>query len=333
MKKIILAFALLFTLCSFTKAQTAVERTKVFDNTSVSVVGGAATNLAFNSLFPVNGLAGLKAQKEVTDWLAFNAEGLAWFGDANFGNSHTTVKAISTTVNGQINLTSLFVGTNKKFNLSTETGLGALWQLGNHSGDDCDFIAKTGIVADYKISPAWSVFANPAIYWNLTGEANDHVQFNKNHAQLALLVGVTYHFKNHDSSRGFKYYDIAAMNSEINTLKAELAKKPKEVEVYIHDTTTVTNTIGNTVVFFARNSSELTAIGCSELSKIPEGSHVSIIGEASPEGSVENNQSLSEARAQIVASYLENNGVIVDSLVGIGSTNDASNRVVTIIIR
>lgn len=51
--------SLLFTLCSFTYSQTAYEESKILDNTSISVVGGVTTPLDFNSVFPVNGVAGI----------------------------------------------------------------------------------------------------------------------------------------------------------------------------------------------------------------------------------------------------------------------------------
>ena len=96
MKKFIFIMSLLFTLCSFTYSQTAYEESKILDNTSISVVGGVTTPLDFNSVFPINGVAGIKLQKDFTPIFGFNVEGLASFGDNHYGNASTVVKSINT---------------------------------------------------------------------------------------------------------------------------------------------------------------------------------------------------------------------------------------------
>ena len=325
--------SLLFTLCSFTYAQTAYEKSKILDNTSISVVGGATTPLDFNSVFPVNGVAGIKLQKDLTPMFGLNVEGLASFGDNHYGNATTVVKSINTGLNGVANLSNLLCGYNgtpRKFEVSTETGIGWLHSWTGHSNY---LTSKTGAILSFNLGKekAHSVIINPAVYWNLSKTGK--IQFNKNHAQLGLLVGYVYHFKTSNGTHSFKAYDIGAMNDEINNLKAELAKKPTEIVKEVVKTKVVTNTIGNTVVFFAQNSSELTGTAMAELSKIPSGSKVSIIGSASPEGSSKYNQKLSEKRAEVVSKFLTENGVIVENYTGIGATDTTSGRVATITIK
>ena len=325
--------SLLFTLCSFTYAQTAYEKSKILDNTSISVVGGATTPLDFNSVFPVNGVAGIKLQKDLTPVFGLNVEGLASFGDNHYGDAFTVVKSINTGLNGVINLSNLLCGYNgtpRKFEVSTETGIGWLHSWTGHSNY---LTSKTGAILSFNLGKekAHSVIINPAVYWNLSKTGK--IQFNKNHAQLGLLVGYVYHFKTSNGTHSFKAYNIGAMNDEINNLKAELAKKPTEIVKEVVKTKVVTNTIGNTVVFFAQNSSELTGTAMAELSKIPSGSKVSIIGSASPEGSSKYNQKLSEKRAEVVSKFLTENGVIVENYTGIGATDTTSGRVATITIK
>lgn len=333
MKKFIFIMSLLFTLCSFTYAQTAYEKSKILDNTSISVVGGATTPLDFNSVFPVNGVAGIKLQKDLTPVFGLNVEGLASFGDNHYGDASTVVKSINTGLNGVINLSNLLCGYNgtpRKFEVSTETGIG--W-LHNWTGHSNYLTSKTGAILSFNLGKekAHSVIINPTVYWNLSKTGK--IQFNKNHAQLGLLVGYVYHFKTSNGTHSFKAYNIGAMNDEINNLKAELAKKPTEIVKEVIKTEVVTNTIGNTVVFFAQNSSELTGTAIAELSKIPSGSKVSIIGSASPEGSAEYNQKLSEKRAEIVSKFLTENGVIVENCIGTGVTDTTSGRIATITIK
>lgn len=323
--------SLLFTLCSH--AQTAYEKFKILDNTSISVVGGATTPLDFNSVFPINGVAGIKLQKDLTPVFGLNVEGLASFGDNHYGDASTVVKSINTGLNGVINLSNLLCGYNgtpRKFEVSTETGIGWLHSWTGHSNY---LTSKTGAILSFNLGKekAHSVIINPAVYWNLSKTGK--IQFNKNHAQLGLLVGYVYHFKTSNGTHSFKAYNIGAMNNEINNLKAELAKKPTEIVKEVVKTEVVTNTIGNTVVFFAQNSSELTGTAMAELSKIPSGSKVSIIGSASPEGSAEYNQKLSEKRAETVSKFLTENGVIVENCIGTGVIDTTSGRIATITIK
>lgn len=331
MKKFIFIMSLLFTLCSH--AQTAYEKSKILDNTSISVVGGATTPLDFNSVFPINGVAGIKLQKDFTPVFGLNIEGLAPFGDNHYGDASTVVKSINTGLNGVINLSNLLCGYNgtpRKFEVSTETGIGWLHSWTGHSNY---LTSKTGAILSFNLGKekAHSVIINPAVYWNLSKTGK--IQFNKNHAQLGLLVGYVYHFKTSNGTHSFKAYNIGAMNNEINNLKAELAKKPTEIVKEVVKTEVVTNTIGNTVVFFAQNSSKLTGTAMAELSKIPSGSKVSIIGSASPEGSAEYNQKLSEKRAETVSKFLTENGVIVENCIGTGVTDTTSGRIATVTIK
>lgn len=330
MKKLLFIFALLFTFTA--TAQTAYEKAKVLDNISVSVVGGATTPLDFNSVFPLNGVAGLKLQKDFTPIFGVNVEGIASFGDNHYGNASTAVRSINTGINGVVNLSNLLCDYQecpRFFELSTETGLGWLHSWTGHSNY---LTAKTGLVASFNLTETHSIIVNPTVYWNLS--KTDKIQFNKNHAQLGLLVGYTYHFVTSNGTHAFKTYNIEAMNEMINHLHAQLAEKPTEVvrEVIRETVKTDTVTIGRPIICFAQNSSDLTDAAKAILDQIPSGSAVYIVAEASPEGTAEYNQMLSENRANTIARYLSNRGVVIKSATGIGTTNSASNRVATITI-
>ena len=80
---------------------------------------------------------------------------------------------------------------------------------------------------------------------------------------------------------------------------------------------------------FAKSSSALTDKAKEILGKVSAGA-VDIVGTASPEGSVELNQALSEKRAAVVADYLTKRGIKVNSWIGKGSTGDSSNRLAII---
>lgn len=342
MKKII--FILTLLLSAFTvNAQTAVQTSKLLDNTYVGVQAGVNTPLSFNQMFPVNEYTGIRVGKNLTPVFGLNVDAGVTFNDHANGHingivnhfaSHAVVNTVNIGLNGTVNLMNLFggyKGSPRLFEVSTVTGLGWSHIYNKTTGitntlDDDELIAKTG--ADFAFNlgkkKAWQVYAEPSVVWNLTNSAFDAVHFNKNYAYLQLLVGVNYKFKTSNGTHNFKVYDIAAMNDEINSLRSELAKKPKEV------VKTVTNTVDNRtfVIFFAQNSDELTPTAKEVLDKIS--GTVDVTGFASPEGTSEYNLKLSERRANAVANYLKNKSVTVDVVIGLGVQGKATNRVVIV---
>ena len=342
MKKII--FILTLLLSAFTvNAQTAVQTSKLLDNTYVGVQAGVNTPLSFNQMFPVNEYAGIRVGKNLTPVFGLNVDAGVTFNDHANGHtngfvnhfaSHAVVNTINVGLNGTVNLMNLFKGykgSPRLFEVSTVTGLGWSHIYNKTTGitntlDDDELIAKTG--ADFAFNlgkkKAWQIYAEPSVVWNLTNRTTDDVRFNKDHAYLQLLVGVNYKFKTSNGTHNFKVYDITAMNDEINSLRSKLAKKPKEV------VKTVTNTVDNRtfVIFFAQNSDELTPTAKEVLDKIS--GTVDVTGFASPEGTSEYNLKLSERRANAVANYLKNKGVTVDVVTGLGVQGKATNRVVIV---
>lgn len=343
-KKIVFAVVAMFTMLSTANAQIARENTKFFDNTYVTVEGGAFMPTDMNSVFPLNANAGIKLGKLISPVIGINIEGVAFFGDNHYLNSsNTIVKASNIGVNFTVDMFNLLGGfnANRKFSIVPEFGLGWL----HFYGTDMHFhknalSAKTGINFNWNISKAITLFAEPTMYWNLGSDILHQVEFNKNHSQLGLQIGVTYHFKNSNGTRNFVEYDIAAMNARTNeliaeneNLKATLAKRPSEV---IKETTTTITKVEYvetyTYVMFAQNSSTLSEEAKETLSKLAKNvNSIKVVrGYASPEGTKQYNQNLSERRAIAVADYLKANGVNVQEVVGNGSTSDDSNRVVII---
>jgi outer membrane protein OmpA-like peptidoglycan-associated protein len=315
-------------VCTNVNAQTAYEKSKLFDNTSVGVTIGASTPLDFNSVTPFNTNVGIKLQKDFTPVVGVQVEGLAFVNANHFNNLSTFVKATNISASGVINWSNAlfgYKGTPRFFEVSSVTGLGWLymWDTPNNT-----LSAKTGLDFSLNLGKAHSIVLTPAVYWNLSN--TDKVQFNKNHAQLAVNASYIYHFKTSNGTHLFKKYDIGAMNDEINSLKAELAKKPTVITNT--DTVTVTNNIGDIYVFFAQNSDKLSVDAKSELSTIPANAHVYVVGSASPEGTSSYNQKLSERRAETVAKYLTSKGIKVDSAEGIGVVDETSGRLVKVMI-
>lgn len=332
MKKFILMFALMISAFVGVNAQTAIETPKVLDNVYVGANVGATTPLKFNSVFPLNTTVNLTLGKDWTPVLGTEVESGIAFNDNGFGiSSHTFVSAINTGVNATVNLTTLFLGynPNKVFEMKTVSGFGWAHKYGNTvNNDDDELTAKTGIRFIWNLgkSKAWSLNVEPAVRWNLTNGNSDQVCLNKNSAQLALSLGVVYKFKTSNGTHNFKMHDFGRMNDEINSLREELAKKPKEVVREVVTTKVVSNQT-KWVVFFEQGKSDLTNEAKDELNKIGENSIVDIEGHASSEGSEAFNQTLSEKRAKVVADFLTNRGVKVNKVTGEGETGTPKNRV------
>lgn len=341
MKKFILSLMLMFSMVMGVSAQTAIETPKFFDNWYVGVNAGATTNLEFNKVFPVNATVGVVLGKEFTPVFGAQVEGVTWLGDANFANSHTAFKAINLGVNGTVNFSNLFfgyLGTPRKFEVSGVAGIGWLHIYGDHNldgtyghEDNDEFTAKTAVNLAWNLGKTRShqIYVQPGIYWNLTNGPRDYVHFNSKHAQIGVSVGYIYKFKTSNRTHNFKTYDVGMMQDEIARLNDALAKHPnvvvKEVVREVKKTQVVAD---NVVVFFAQNSAELTDEAKTVLDNVT--GTVDIVASASPEGTKDYNQTLSERRAEVVANYLRNRNVNVNTVTGVGVTGDASGRVAII---
>jgi outer membrane protein OmpA-like peptidoglycan-associated protein len=367
MKKILLMLMLCFSFV-VANAQIATENRKALDNIYVGVEAGVTTPLNFNSMYPLNPVAGIKIGKEFTPIIAIEAEGLAVFGD-NFyryginsstpvweegafnvhkdGSMNTFVKATNVGANLVLNWSNAlwgYKGTPRVFEVKTNTGLGWLHYFGDFTtnkvggykpaGRNNVLTAKTAIDLVFNIGnkKAHTLTLSPTIYWGLNEESN--IKFNKNYAQFGLMLGYTYHFKTSNGTHHFKTYDVGAMIGEIDRLNEELAKKPTEVVVEKVITASSTNAVAaiqvpsTYVIQFAKNSFILSNAAKEILDGI-SGS-VNITASASPEGTKNYNQTLSEKRANVVAEYLTKKGVKVNSVKGIGCVDNNSNRIAII---
>ena len=189
---------------------------------------------------------------------------------------------------------------------------------------------------------AWQIYVEPAMIWGLNGFGYDNVQYNINRAFAQLNAGVVYKFNTSNGTHNFKIAqlrdqsEIDGLNSQINDLRNELAKKPKEVvkEVVKNVPSTKEVKVENLVfVTFAQGKTALTKEAKKALDGIKSGKHVEIVGTASPEGSKEINQKISQARADSVAAYLKSKGVIVDEANGKGVQGTTSNRLAVVYVK
>ena len=322
MKKLILMLALFSAVVSGANAQIATENSNAFDNIGFGVTAGVSTPLDFNSMFPLNTNVGLKLTKDITPVIGFQVEGIAFLNDNHFSDLKTVVKATNLGLNGTLNLSNAiwgYKGTPRVFEVSTVTGLGWLhsWNTSENS-----LTAKTGLDLAFNLgkNKAHSIVLTPAVYWNL--HKFNHIHFDKRGSQLALNLSYIYHFKTSNGTHHFKTYDVGAMIDEINRLNGALEecekREPKVVEKIIKETVTVTVNNEKWIVPFDFGKSTLNSAALFILNQIGNDAIVDVTATASPEGSKEYNQKLSEMRAARVKDHLEKRGVKVKSAVGKG---------------
>ncbi|WP_025002286.1 OmpA family protein [Prevotella dentasini] len=349
MRKFLVALSMLVLGIGGTQAQVAYEKAKFLDNTYIGVEAGATTPMNLKSVTPLNGWGGLKLGKNFSPVFGANLEGLVSFGDNGLANSHTFARVVDLGLNGTVNLTNLFLGYNpqKTFEVIAEAGIGYEMILGDSylkHGDDTELTAKTGLIFAWNLGAdkAWQLYAEPAIIWNLTSGPEDAVRFDKGGAQLGLFVGVNYKFNTSNGIHNFKVWNVGELNDEINSLRNQLAAKPKQVvkevikEVVKEVPTTSTKEVRvENLVFvtFAQGKSLLTNDAKKALDEVKAGSHVQIVGTSSPEGSKELNDRLSQARANVVAYYLQNRGVVIDEATGKGVQGTTSNRLAIVYVK
>jgi len=169
--------------------------------------------------------------------------------------------------------------------------------------------------------------------------SGDQPTYNLSNSIFQLSLGFLYKFKTSNGTHNFKYAtggysqaDIDALKSQIKdlqnrkpeTITKEVASDPITKEISVKDLVFVT---------FAQGSSQLTSEAKNALDAVPEGRHVQIVGTASPEGDAELNQRLSENRANNVADYLKERGVLVDSAQGLGVQSSTSNRLAIVYVK
>jgi len=361
MKKILLVMAMAATGLA-AHAQTAIEKSKLFDNWSFGIQGGvyepAMGQNVFKDLRPgVN----LELSKMFTPVFGVSANYFAGI-NANNGNSRSTkfwgqsgVLAPKTAfdfsnlgVSGLANLTNLFCGYKgepRAFEVVARAGAGWGYQLGDcypqAAGSAAYNTVTTNFGFDFNFnlgeSKAVTVNLKPSIsYWNVGSG------LNLKNSNVALLAGLTYNFKNSNGTHYFKTYDVGAMQVEIDRLNAELAKKPKEVvkevtvEKIVEKPVTVEKTIVKEtqlapVVIFQLGKSTIDASQRPSVAMIAKymqnhpTSKVHINGYASPEGNANLNQKLSDARAKAVYDMLVNTYKISPSRLthkGLGVTDE-----------
>ena len=377
MKKLLLLFAVA-TMAVSAQAQTVTE-SKTFDNFYVGINGGVATKATGHAwLKGLNPNAGLRIGRWFTPVFGLAVESNAYFSNKPYKSTGTVVRFLNSSLLGTVNFSNWFGGYKGEprcFEVVGLYGLGWGHLFGTPERLFVDGVytpvykqithrnnltskAAIDLVFNLGEKKAWQFYVEPSITWGLNDEVYDGVypmaslghstmQYNINKAYVQLNAGFIYKFKNSNGTHNFTVAklrdqaEIDGLNAEINRLRDELAKKPKEIvkevevikEVAGKDVVREVKVEDLVFVTFAQGKSELTADARKALAVIQPGKHVQIVGTASPEGNPELNQKLSQARADAVAQYLLTRGVAVDEATGKGVQGTTSNRLAVVYVK
>ena len=199
--------------------------------------------------------------------------------------------------------------------------------------------AKNAVVSPAGVSYVDNTYG----YGYKTAAQSGQPAYNINNSFVQLNAGFIYKFANSNGTHNFTIVtprdqaEIDALNAQINDLrnrKPEVITKEVVKEVVKEVPSVKEFTVSDLVfVTFAQGKSALTKDAKAALNNVKQGVHVQVVGTASPEGSKELNDRLSQARADVVANYLKGRGVIVDEATGKGVQGVTSNRLAVVYVK
>ena len=323
-------------------AQTVTE-SKTFDNFYIGINGGVATATTGHGwLKNLQPNAGLRIGRNFTPVFGMAVESNAYFKNTNGFTTGTLVNALNTSLLGTVNLTNWFGGYKgepRVFEVSALYGLGWGHIFGTPTEEYKTDMLTSKVGLDFAFNfgsdKQWQFYLEPAIIYSLNGNGYQGVKYDIDRSVVQLNAGNVYKFKNSNGTHNFKIAElrdqseIDALNAQVNSLRGELSGKDSELDakdrkiadlekaledcknskqpVYVRP---VTATNLQPTVLFRQGKSVIDPAQYAPIELIatymknhPE-AKVEIKGYASPEGSAEINQKLSEERAEAVKNAL-----------------------------
>ena len=306
----------------------AVEGNAYFSNKPWHSTGTAvrATNVSLLGTVNLSNLfGGYKGEPR-----AFEVSALYGLGWAHVFTNNKTTKELTS---GQRNRMTSKAALDFAYNFGSQKQ----WQVYVEPSINFAFLGK----AYSKLPIGGGVVSHNVPYGYKAVAQDGQPAYNINNSFVQLNAGVVYKFKNSNGTHNFTIVvprdqaEIDALNAQINELrnrKPEVITKEvvKEVPAVKVKEFTVSDLV---FVTFAQGKSVLTKEAKAALDNIKEGVHVQVVGTASPEGSKEINDRISQARADVVANYLKGRGVNVDEATGKGVQGTTSNRLAVVYVK
>lgn len=361
MKKLFVLFAAAMLTASASAQGTAVTSSKFGDNWYAGINAGIATYPTekdgddgfFKSLAPE---FGVRIGKNLTTVFGLALDANMYFkgNEKMFGEGQTFVNATNVDLLGTFNLSNLFAGYKgepRAFELIALYGFGWTHEF-NHTSKVNALNSKVALdfAFNFGSDKQWQFYIEPALNYALlawpgsSAAALGGMKYNIDRSVFELKAGLNYKFGCSNGTHNFAIEklrdqaEIDALNAQINELrnrKPQVIEKEKIVEKIVEREGGVREVKVENLVFvtFAQGKSALTADAKKALDEIKEGKHVQIVGTASPEGSKELNDKLSQARADVVADYLRARGIVVDEATGKGVQGTTSNRLAVVYVK
>ena len=357
MKKILMFIAAVAIAVSASAQKTTVTANKALDNIYVGFAAGAETKASkqklgsFASFGPTATLIvgknfdpifGLRAEGVVR----FNVHGsnpreCKWVQTRVLGTNATAgkfVNGLDVNLLGTFNLSNAIAGYKgqpRTLEFIALYGFGWSHKFGGGHVNAINSKAGLDVAFNFGAKKQWQAFVEPSInFFDLNS-----FKYNIDNSFVQVTAGLVYKFNNSWGTHNFKLAElrdqaeIDALNAQINELrnrKPEVITKEVVKEVPVGKEVRVEDLV---FVTFAQGKYNLTNEAKAALDKVAEGAHVQIVGTASPEGSKELNDRLSQNRANAVADYLKGRGVVVDEAIGKGVQGTTSNRLAIVYVK
>lgn len=358
MKKFFSFMIALVAMFAMSMSAQTLEQPKFFDNTYFHLEGGVTALTHPRCLgyedwgHTIQGVIGAEVGKWITPKFGVAFEGDfgirngSKFGYANYefvdmdettGEAHyqkaKRFNYITVTGLAKLHMTNIFMGYKPDRKWEVVLATGPMWIHGYPGKNyENDFGVKFKAEVNYNINNRWQINIIPEFNYNLTGMYSygtyEHPRFDSRNSWYALKAGVTYKIGDQFTECPYRYTqaEVDALNAEINDLRS---RQPEVVTQVVEKV--VTKEVAQQdvyVVAFDYGKSNLDSSAMDVLNTVPQNCIVDVIGEASYPGTLKANKKLSAARAKVVANYLTNRGVRVNSANGVGATGHQIVKVV-----
>ena len=321
--------------------QTALQGTKIGDNWSIELKAGMVTPLTHSSFFKdARPTFGLGVTKQLTPIFGMEFQGMGYI---NTTDSKNAIDASDVSLLNKFNLMNLFggyTGTPRLFEMEAVAGIGWMHYYMNGPGDDNSWSTRFGLNFNFNFgeSKAWTLGIKPAIVYDMEGDFNAaKSRFNANNAAFELTAGVAYHFKGSNGKHHFtkvRVYDqaeINQLNANINNLRSQVDNRNSQINsaaqriqllqseldncrnqaAKVQTVVEVeTSRVPESIITFRQGRSTVDASQLPNVERVAnymkKHADVTVVikGYASPEGNLEFNKKLAQARAEAVKSIL-----------------------------
>ena len=321
--------------------QMALQGTKLKDNWSIELKTGMVTPLTHSSFFKdARFTFGLGVTKQLTPIFGMEFHGM---GYVNTTQSKTAIDVSDVSLLNKFNLMNLFggyTGTPRLFEMEAVAGIGWMHYYMNGPGDDNSWSTRFGLNFNFNFgeSKAWTLGIKPAIVYDMEGDFNAaKSRFNANNAAFELTAGVAYHFKGSNGKHHFtkvRVYDqaeINQLNANINNLRSQVDNRNSQINSAAQRIQVLQSELDNcrnqaakvqtvvevetsrvpeSIITFRQGRSTVDASQLPNVERVAnymkKHADVTVVikGYASPEGNLEFNKKLAQARAEAVKSIL-----------------------------